>query len=578
MNYTHHNNALNLNHIQEKVFLKGWVQKVRHLGGLIFIDLRDRFGITQLVIKPENPNYELAKTIKNEFVIEAKGIVIERESKNKNLDTGEIEVEVTKLSVLSTSEQPPMIVANETDALEETRLKYRYLDLRRPVMQNFLIKRHQITQSIRSVLVDQDFYELETPILGKSTPEGARDYLVPSRLYAGHFYALPQSPQIFKQLFMIAGFEKYFQIARCFRDEDLRADRQPEFTQVDIEASFIDEEDVYRLAEQIMKTTFKKVLDEDILTPFKRLTYQEAMETYGNDKPDTRFDLKLQDYTNVFKPLDIPLFADASYIKGILIPDGSQFTRKKIDELTVLAKKHHAKALAYLKYSDGTYSGSIAKFLNDDAGKPLDGIKHFSLDENNLLLLVPGNYEDVSSALSALRLSVGEQLGLIDENLNHFLWVTDFPLLEYAPEEKRYYARHHPFTAPKDFESLRDNPEGALSKSYDLVLNGYELGGGSIRIHTQDVQQLMFDTLGLSKEQISNRFGFFIDALKYGTPPHGGIALGLDRIVMLMTKTKNIKDVIAFPKTQSAKDMMMQAPSDVDAQQLAELSLRISKK
>jgi aspartyl-tRNA synthetase len=571
MKYTHHNNELNSKDIGKTVHLKGWVAKYRNLGGLLFIDLRDRFGITQLVVKPENKNYELAFKIRNEFVIEAKGLVIERESKNKNMATGEVEVEVTDLVVLSQAETPPIIISNDTDALEDTRLKYRYLDLRRPVMQNYLIKRHEITQAIRQVLINEGFYELETPILGKSTPEGARDYLVPSRLYAGHFYALPQSPQIYKQLFMVAGFEKYFQMARCFRDEDLRADRQPEFTQVDIESSFVDQEDIQALIEKIMVHTFKKVLNVDVKTPFLRMSYMDAMNYYGSDKPDLRYEMKIADYTDFFKPIDIALFNGKDLVKGLILENGSTVTRKRIDALTLVVKKNHGEALAYIKYENQVYTGSIAKLLTEEK------LKSLGLKEGNILFLVPGSFDKVSSSLGALRIELANEFNLAKENTFSFLWVVDWPLLEYSEEEKRFYAKHHPFTAPVDVEELRNNPKEAMAKAYDIVLNGYEIGGGSIRIHRTDVQQLMFDTLGLTKEEISHRFGFFVDALKYGTPPHGGLALGLDRVVMLMTNTANIKDVVAFPKTQSAKDMMMSAPSDVDLVQLEELHIKVGE-
>ena len=571
MKYTHHNNELNMNHIGQTTILKGWVQKTRNLGGLIFIDLRDRFGITQLVIKPENPNYETALKIRNEYVIEATGIVIERESKNKQIATGEIEVDVKELTILSSAETPPIIVSNDTDALEETRLKYRYLDLRRPVMQNFLIQRHKITQSIRQVLVNEGFYELETPILGKSTPEGARDYLVPSRLYPGHFYALPQSPQIYKQLFMVAGFEKYFQIARCFRDEDLRADRQPEFTQVDIELSFADQQDVMNLIEKIMVQTFKNVLNVNVEVPFQKMSYQEAMSSYGSDKPDLRFELKIEDYTEIFSKIDIPIFNGKAFVKGIKINQAQNITRKRIDQYQEIIKKNHGELLATIKLQDGQFSGSIAKFLNDQE------LNALNLNDQEILFLVPGSFDDVSQSLGALRIELANEFKLIKDNEYRFVWIVDWPLLEYNDEEQRFYAKHHPFTAPVDAKVLKNQPKDAMAKAYDIVLNGYEIGGGSIRIHNQDVQRLMFDTLGLTKEDIEHRFGFFVDALKYGTPPHGGLALGLDRIVMLMTNTTNIKDVVAFPKTQSAKDIMMSAPSDVESIQLDELKIKVGE-
>jgi len=569
MKYTHHNGELNLQHIGSSVYLKGWAAKVRNLGGLIFIDLRDRYGVTQLVIKPENKFYSTALTIRNEFVIEAKGIVIERESKNVNIPTGSIEVEVSELIVLNVAETPPIMISNDTDALEDTRLKYRYLDLRRPVMQQFLMKRSEITQAIRGVLVEEGFYELETPILGKSTPEGARDYLVPSRLYPGTFYALPQSPQIYKQLFMVAGMEKYFQIARCFRDEDLRADRQPEFTQVDIEASFVEQEDIQAIVEKILVKTFKKVLNLDVKAPFLRMSYHDALSKYGSDKPDMRFEMTIFDCEPYFKGIDLPLFANQKFLRGLILVDGSDVTRKRIDHLTQVVKKNHGDSLAYIKYAEGQYSGSIVKYLSEDQ------LKSLNLKDSNVLFIVPGHdFEHVSAALGALRIELANLYQLIPSNVYKFLWVVDWPLLEYNEEENRFYAKHHPFTAPVSAEALKNHPKEAMAKAYDIVLNGYEIGGGSIRIHNQEVQRLMFDTLGLSKDDIQNRFGFFVDALKYGTPPHGGLALGLDRVVMLMTNTTNIKDVVAFPKTQSAKDMMMQAPSDVDPIQLEELKIK----
>lgn len=569
--YTHHNNELTIENVGKHVYLKGWAAKVRNLGGLIFIDLRDRKGITQLVVKPGNAFYDLALKIRNEYVIEAKGLVIERESKNLNIKTGEIEVDVTELILLNTAETTPIIISDNTDALEDTRLKYRYLDLRRPVMQNFLIKRHEITQAIRQVLVEEGFLEMETPILGKSTPEGARDYLVPSRLYPGTFYALPQSPQIYKQLFMVAGIERYFQVARCFRDEDLRADRQPEFTQIDIEASFVDMEDIQSIVEKIMVKTFKKVLNVEVKAPFLRMSYQEAMEKYGSDKPDMRYELLIEDYKERLSSSDISLFAGREHVRGLRVENGQTITRKRIDQYTEIVKKNHGDMLAYVRKQDGQITGSIAKALTEET------VQALNLKEGSILFLVAGGFEAVSSALGALRIELANEFKLIKENSYKFLWVVDWPLLEYSEEEKRFYAKHHPFTAPVDPEVLKNDPKNAMAKAYDIVLNGYEIGGGSIRIHNQEVQRLMFDTLGLSKEDIINRFGFFVDALKYGTPPHGGLALGLDRVVMLMTNTTNIKDVVAFPKTQSAKDMMMQAPSDVDPIQLEELKIKVGE-
>lgn len=571
MKYTHNNYELNIKDLGKEVNLKGWVQKSRNLGGLIFIDLRDRFGITQLMVKPNNENYETALKLRSEFVIEVNGVVVERESKNLNMATGEIEIEVSKLVVLNTAETPPISVTDDSDALEETRLKYRYLDLRRPVMQNYLIQRHKITQAVRKVLVAEGYYEMDTPILGKSTPEGARDYLVPSRLYPGQFYALPQSPQIYKQLFMIAGFEKYFQIAKCFRDEDLRADRQPEFTQVDIEASFIDEKDIRELIEKIMKSTFKEVLNVDVKTPFVNMSYRDAMDLYGTDKPDLRYELLISDYKHLFSEINVPFFEQKSLLKGIVLKNGASLTRKQLDKLQELVKKNHGDALVYLKKQDNTYSSSIHKFMTPETYELLN------LENEDILFLVPGEDDRCLNALGALRIELARQFDLINSQDYKFLWVTNWPLLEYDEDEKRYYAKHHPFTAPQDIDQLKNNPKEAMAKAYDIVLNGYEIGGGSIRIHNQDVQKLMFETLGLSAEEIKNRFGFFVDALKYGTPPHGGLALGLDRLVMLMTQTANIKDVVAFPKTQSAKDQMMQAPSEVDLEQIKELHIKVGE-
>ncbi|HOI85343.1 MAG TPA: aspartate--tRNA ligase [Acholeplasmataceae bacterium] len=569
--YTHHNNQLTLKDRGQHVYLKGWAAKVRNLGGLLFIDLRDREGITQLVVKPSNPAYETALKVRSEYVIEAEGVVIERASKNLNLTTGEIEVDVTHLVILNTAETPPIIISDQSDTLEDTRLKYRYLDLRRPVMQNFLVKRHQITQAIRSVLVDEGFLELETPILGKSTPEGARDYLVPSRLYPGTFYALPQSPQIYKQLFMVAGLERYFQVARCFRDEDLRADRQPEFTQIDIEASFVDMEDVQNIVEKVLVKTFKKVLNIDVQAPFLRMSYHDAMDKYGSDKPDMRYELLLSDFTQALKHAAVSLLQGREVIKGLVVNEAEKISRKRIDQYTEIVKKNHGDMLAYVKYVNGEYSGSIAKQLNAQE------LASLGLKSGQMVFLVAGEFEKASNALGALRIEIANEFNLIPKDTYKFLWVVDWPLLEYSEEEKRFYAKHHPFTAPVDAEVLKTDPLHAMAKAYDIVLNGYEIGGGSIRIHNQDVQRLMFDTLGLSQDDIIRRFGFFVDALKYGTPPHGGLALGLDRVVMLMTNTTNIKDVVAFPKTQSAKDMMMQAPSDVDPIQLKELSIKVGE-
>jgi len=566
---THYNNDLTIKNLNEEVVLIGWVSRTRDLGSLFFVDLRDRFGITQLVF--DDSTKKEALKLKQEYLIKVKGVVIERQSKNKHIKTGDIEVLVSNLTILNESKQPPIIISDDENILEETRLKYRYLDLRRPKQQKYLLKRHEIVQAARNVLVNEGFYELETPILGLSTPEGARDYLVPSRVHPGSFYALPQSPQIYKQLFMVSGFEKYFQFTKCFRDEDLRRDRQPEFSQIDIEASFVKEEDIQALAEKIVKETFKKTLNLDIKTPFNKISYYEAMSKYGSDKPDLRFEMLIKDYTEYFKDKDVPLFKDKKYVKGIVANNAKFYSRRKIDELTELVKKNHGEALAFIKYQDNQYSGSVVRGLEDTQ------LNKLNLKENEVLFLVPGNFTDVSTSLGALRLKVASDLDLIDNNKYEFLWVNDFPLLEYDEEENRYFAVHHPFTEPKDVNELKNNPKEVLAKAYDLVCNGYELAGGSIRIYKEEVQNLMFETLGFSKEEIESQFGFFVNALKYGTPPHGGIAFGLDRLVMLITKTNNIRDVIAFPKTQNARDLMMDAPGKVSKEQLEELKINIKE-
>lgn len=573
MNRTHNNGELRITDVNKVVELKGWVAKKRNLGGLIFIDIRDRYGITQIAVKPENPNYEIANQLKNEYVIYVKGKVIERESKNKDLPTGDIELDCIELKILNTSLQPPIIIADNTDALEDTRLKYRYLDLRRPCMQKYFITKSKITQAVREYLTSEDFLELETPILAKSTPEGARDYLVPSRLYEGEFYALPQSPQIFKQLYMIAGFEKYFQIARCFRDEDLRADRQPEFTQIDIETSFLTDTEIQSIVEGMFKHVFKKVLDIDLVTPFRRIKYEDAMNTYGSDKPDLRFGMELFDCTNLFNHIE---FMDG-VIKGITVKNANHYTRKNIDELTNLAKKYKAKGLAYLRYQDNTLSGSIMKFL--DEAKQKEIIDTLKLENGDLVLITYGKLKIVQISLGALRSFIAKKENMLDPKRFEFAWIIDWPVFEWSEEDNRWYASTHPFTRPKDecIKYMKTNPEKCYANAYDIVLNGYELGSGSLRIYDQEVQKLMFETLGLTDEDIKNKFGFFTEALKYGTPPHGGIGMGLERITMLMTNTDNIKDVVAFPKTQSARDLMCESPSAVDEKQLEDVHIDIRK-
>lgn len=565
MKYTHHNSELRLKNINEQVYLKGWVAKRRDLGGVIFIDLRDYHGITQLVFKPDNAFYKEATELKNEYVIEVKGNVVERESKNKDLLTGDIEVIVRDLVVLNIALNPPIAVSYQDNAQEDTRLKYRYLDLRRKESQRYIIMRSHITQAIREKLLEKKFFELETPFLGKSSPEGARDFLIPSRLYHGQYYALPQSPQIYKQLYMVSGFERYFQVARCFRDEDLRSDRQLEFTQIDIEASFVKQNDIINLTEEVLAHTFHKILNYEIKLPIDRISYQDAMFYYGSDKPDLRYGLKLS--TPNLDEVKIP-FLEGKSVRSLLVPNGASLTRKQLDNLTAVAKKNHSDGLAYLKMNEGELTGSIAKFFND---KQKDAL---NLKDNDLLLLAyHDSFEKASNGLGVVRNEVANLLGIIDENKYSFVWVVDFPLFEYSETDERYVARHHPFTSAKENPNLEGPLDTMLANAYDIVLNGYELGGGSIRIHNSTTQARMFELLGLTDEIVEARFGYLVEALKYGTPPHGGIALGLDRLVMLITGTKNIKDVIAFPKTQSARDLMMSAPDYVDVQQELELGI-----
>ena len=572
------NTDFNIKNVGEIVTLYGWVAKKRNLGGLIFIDLRDRSGIIQLVVKPDNKYYDLSESLKNEYVIKVVGNITERESKNKNLLTGDIEVIIDELEVLNTSIDLPFNL-NDTTALEDTRLKYRYLDLRRSEIKEKLEARHKITFAIREYLNKLNFLEIETPILCKSTPEGARDYLVPSRIFNGRFYALPQSPQIFKQLLMIGGMERYFQIAKCFRDEDLRADRQPEFTQVDMEMSFVTEDDVMNLTEGLIAYIFKQVKNIDIKLPLRRMKYNEAIEYYGSDKPDLRFDMKINDITDIFKDTEFTIFKDVLNNNGIincLVVKNSadKFSRKDIDKLTDFVKTYKAKSLAYIKI-DSEVTGSIAKVISLEE---LANLKSkLNLENNDLVLIISDKKQIVKQALGALRLHLGKQLNLISDNYE-LLWVVDFPSFEYSEEENRYVACHHPFTAPKDsdIDKLFTDKANCYSKAYDIVINGYEAGGGSIRIHDQEVQKKMFEALELTDKQIKEKFGFFVDALKYGTPPHGGLALGLDRLTMLLTNTENIRDVIAFPKTASASDLMSECPNVVDEKQLKELGIKIA--
>ncbi len=579
MKRTHNNGELRLADAGKTVVLEGWVAKRRNFGALVFIDLRDRAGITQLVF-----DEQLSKTItevRNEYVLCVTGTVVERQDKNPKLPTGDIEIRVDQVEIVNSAETTPLIIADETDALEDTRLKYRYLDLRRPCLQKNLMLRHQVTMSVRNYLSAKGFLEIETPILCKSTPEGARDYLVPSRISKGAFYALPQSPQIYKQLLMIGGMEKYFQIARCFRDEDLRADRQPEFTQIDIEMSFVDEEDVFALVEGLMREVFRKTKDIE-LGEFVRIPYAECMARYGSDKPDTRFGMELHCLNDVFADTGFKIFRSVLDVKGevdcIVVENAAdRYSRKQLDQLQEYAKVYGAKALAFLKYAEGAFSGSIAKVISDEEKEALKN--KLNITENDLILFVADQRKTAQSALGALRLRLGKELGLIDEQRYDFVWVTDFPMFEYSEEEGRYVAAHHPFTAPKpeDVDKLMDDQANCCSRAYDLVLNGYELLSGSIRIHDQQLQEKVFEAIGLTQQEAQERFGFFLEAFRYGTPPHGGVGIGLERLVMILAGTDNIRDVVAFPKTASASDLMSEAPSEVDEKQLKELHISVTQ-
>lgn len=571
----------NIDNVGEVVTINGWVSKVRNLGGLVFIDLRNRTGIIQVVVKPENKYYELANELRNEYVVKVTGKIVERESKNSKLATGDIEVEVEELELINKSKEIPFSITDDTTALEDTRLKYRYLDLRRESLQNKFVIRNNITFATRKYFNNLDFLEIETPILCKSTPEGARDYLVPSRINNGKFYALPQSPQIFKQLLMVSGFERYFQIVKCFRDEDLRADRQPEFTQIDVEMSFVNEDDVISVGEGLIASIFKDVKGIDIDLPIMRMKYDEAINKYGSDKPDLRFGMEINDITNIFNNTDFTVFKNVLENKGIVNAivvknAATNYSRKDLDKLTEYVKTYKASGLAYLKYNEEV-TGSIVKVLSETE---INDIKNtLNVEDNDLVLIISGDKKIVKTSLGALRCKLARDLDLIKKDDYKLLWVVDFPSFEYSEEENRYVACHHPFTAPKDedVDKLLTDKANCYSKAYDIVINGYEAGGGSIRIHDEKIQELMFKALELSEEDIENKFGFFVDALKYGCPPHGGFALGLDRMTMLLSGTDNIKDVIAFPKTASASDLMCECPSNVDDKQLKELGLKIDK-
>lgn len=577
MNRTHTNGELRISDAGKAVTLIGWVAKRRNFGSLAFIDLRDRTGITQLIFD-ESISEKIA-AVRNEYILEVSGTVVERKDKNPQLDTGDIEVKVETVEIINSAKTTPLIIADETDALEDTRLTYRYLDLRRPVMQKKLMMRHQIAKSMRNYLDSQDFIEIETPMLGKSTPEGARDYLVPSRVHPGSFYALPQSPQLFKQLLMISGFERYYQFARCFRDEDLRADRQTDFTQVDIETSFLNDVEIQTMMEAMMKKVMKEVKGLDIETPFLRLTFEEAMNRYGSDKPDNRFGMELQELTSIFADSAFKVFRDClekqGVIKAIVVPGQAIMTRKEIDKITELAKKNGAKGLVTLKYKESQLEGSALKFFSEAEQQAL--IEKLRLNDQDLVLIVSDAWERTCTVLGALRMHFRDVLQLVEKDTFSFLWVVDFPMFEYSEEDGRFYARHHPFTRPKanDVPYLDSDPSKVRADAYDIILNGYELGGGSLRIYDQQMQEKIFTILGFSEADIKERFGFFVDAFQYGTPPHGGIAFGFDRVAMILSESDSIRDVIAFPKNANAKCMMSDAPTPVDEAQLDELHISI---
>ena len=567
-------------HIGQEITLKGWVARRRDLGGLIFIDLRDREGIMQLVINPEKVSAEVmatAESLRSEFVIEVTGQVAAREQANDKLATGAVELNVTALSVLNTAKTTPFEIKDGIEANDDTRLRYRYLDLRRPEMLENLKLRAKVTHAIRNYLDELEFIDVETPFLSKSTPEGARDYLVPSRVNKGHFYALPQSPQITKQLLMNAGFDRYYQIVKCFRDEDLRGDRQPEFTQVDLETSFLTEQEIQDITEGLIARVMKETKGIEVTLPFPRMKYDDAMALYGSDKPDTRFEMLLQDLTEVVKGVDFKVFSEAPAVKAIVVKGAADnYSRKDIDKMTEVAKQYGAKGLAWVKVVDGELNGPVAKFLT---GIQADLTTALGLEDKDLVLFVADTLEVANATLGALRGRIAKELGLIDQDKFNFLWVVDWPMFEWSEEEGRYMSAHHPFTLPQ--ADTAHELEGDLAKvraiAYDIVLNGYELGGGSLRINQKELQERMFKALGFSAEEANDQFGFLLEAMDYGFPPHGGLAIGLDRFVMLLAGEENIREVIAFPKNNKATDPMTQAPSTVALKQLEELNLQVEQ-
>jgi len=573
---------LRIEHVNSVVMLSGWVQRVRNLGGMTFVDIRDRYGITQLAFNMET-NKELcekARKLGREFVIQVAGMVAERSSKNQKMTTGDIEIIVNELTVINESEVPPFTIEDKTDGGEELRMKYRYLDIRRAPIREALILRHKMANHTRNYLDQAGFIEVETPVLIKSTPEGARDFVVPSRMHHGQFYALPQSPQIFKQLLMVAGLDKYYQIVKCFRDEDLRADRQPEFTQIDCEMAFVEQEDILNTFEGLAKHLFKTVKGVELNYNFPRMSYQEAMESYGNDKPDLRFEMKIHEFTEIVKNKGFKVFDAAQYVGAICAKGCASFTRKQLDELTLFVQKPQigAKGLVYVKYNeDGSLKSTVDKFFNEEQLKLW--ATELGAESGDLMLILAGDKSQTLSALSELRLHLGSELGLRNPNVFAPLWVVDFPLLEWNEETQRFHAMHHPFTSPKkeDVHLFETDPGKIRANAYDLVINGVEIGGGSIRIHNSDLQQTMFDTLGFTKEEAQNQFGFLMNAFKFGAPPHGGCAFGFDRWVALFAGSDSIRDVIAFPKNNAGRDVMIDTPSVIDNKQLTELKLKISE-